>query len=139
MDRHLTKNELANTRGFINLLLSERSGKVVPVKIVASSIPSADGFNLITWASALYEGSDKRNPIVRLFPAVYPVEDVGPRFRERKNYLYGPAERDCSLVRGENGIYRMSPREVVGGVSGIYPDSLDYSVYAQRLTQEEFF
>jgi hypothetical protein len=144
MDRHLTADELSNTRGFISLVLGKR---IVPVKIVASSVPKADGFKLICWANPYCGWQDNRDPIAMFFPGIYPVEDVGERFREKKQRVSRwdsflgvslPIERDSSLVKGKKGIYYISPRTSTGGISFYYPDDLSYGLLAQRLKQEEF-
>jgi hypothetical protein len=138
MDRHLTRRELVDTRGFI--CLENGKGRVVPVKLFESSVSSADGWNLIAWMETIHDNSYPKDAIVTFYPAVYPVEEIGPRLRERKakEELCGPARRDCSLVKRAGGIYRISPSGTSLGYSIYCRNNPSYPRLVARLAQEEF-
>lgn len=143
MDRHLTRRELDNTRNFIKLDIGK---KIIPVKIMSTSDSRDGGYSLIFWEKDSLDCRFNHLDSIGIFyPEIYPVEDIGPRLRLKKQMQSVfcpsgnsvPASRNNSLVRGKNNVYRISPAGCGIMVPVYSSDDYIYNILSQRLMQEE--
>jgi hypothetical protein len=137
MNRHLNKRELANIKGSIPISLD---GNIIPCRLIKSLHYDDGGYDLITWEKSVFDSPNPQNKIIRFFPQIYPVEEVGSRFYEKKRKLglmkSSLVERDTSLVRGNDGLYRFSPNDATRGISSYDSENPDYSFFEKILRQE---
>lgn len=140
MDRHLTRRELNNTKNFIKLDIGR---KIVPAKVMP--ISNYGGYYLFFWGKELFDSRFKNiDSIGVLYPEIYPVEDIGPRLRLKKQIsnLFYPqnvpvsVERDISLVVDKDKKYRISPMGS-GIFVPVYSSDEAYHTLAEKLMQEE--
>lgn len=117
----LTEKEILSLRGWIELQIGEE--RAIQGKIIASGLPDADGYSVISWG----EGGK-----ILKSASFYSAEQIEERAKCNRNRFL----RDLGLVRIGENTYSLSPEEN-RVVSSYYPKNFDYSDYAKRLRQDE--